>query len=462
MICLLFTIIPGMRNEHYNVNNSIQITKDDGSTEFDKKSFYIRSPYRFTPELKANNIKTLPDVIDDLNRPSSSIDLDSRLLENYERLISMSWNEWQDGDKTGSEMREELLGSINNILARIIDIKISNLGNILEGKGQLFFEKGSSKDFPFENLSSGEKEVVDFVIDLIVKVPDFNNTVYCIDEPELHLNTAIQRKLLIEIDNLIPEDCQLWIATHSVGFLRALQSDLKEKCAILDFSEKDYFNSECEIIPLDINRKNWQRIFQTALEDLAGLVAPKQIIYCEGNPTPTPSNEEQGLDAEIYNQIFSNNYPDTLFISSGGGRETIKNTSIALKVLNKAFMDCELCLLKDRDNLTNEERQNYLDSNDLNRMLKRRELENYIFDEEILKKYCLENQTTFDSTRYSSDVIDINNQDLKPIQQSIQHACHNTSNINTFKIDMAKSITPDTNIYDELQNIIFNIPSSST
>jgi len=454
---LWFSILPDRRTEQYSVNDSIKIIKEDETTVFNKKSFYVRSSYRFTPELKANNIKTLPDVINDSNRPSSSIDLDSRLLENYERLISMSWNEWQDGNKTGKEMREELLGKINDILSRIIDIKISNLGNIVEGKGQLFFEKESSKDFPFENLSSGEKEVVDFIIDLIVKTPEFNDTVYCIDEPELHLNTAIQRRLLIEIEKLIPENCQLWIATHSIGFLRALQSDLKEKCSILDFSERDYFNSDCIITPLKVNRKNWQRIFQTALDDLTGLVAPKQIIYCEGNPTPSPSNEEQGLDAEIYNQIFSSYYPDTLFISSGGGSELTRNTSIALKVLNKAFKDCELILLKDRDHITDDERQGFLNSNHYNRMLKRREIENYIFDREILEKYCQENNLTFNFNKYNDTVTDINIQDLKPVQQAIQHSCENTLKIKDFKLNLAKYITPDTYVYKELLDIIFQV-----
>ena len=278
---LVYSIIPGLRSDNYNKNEAVKITESEGKN-FDRKSFYIRSPYRFTPRLNVSNIKTLPDIIEDRNRPSSSIDIDSRLQENYERLLGQAWNEYQYGNTSGPEMRERLVGRINNILNNIIDIKISNLGDVVAGKGQLFFEKGTSKNFPYENLSSGEKEVVDIIIDLIVKTPEFNDTIYCIDEPELHINTSIQRKLLIEIEKLIPDNCQLWVATHSIGFLRALQEELKDKCQILDFSEKEYFNEACNMEPIKLTRKNWQRIFQTALEDLTGLVAPKQIIYCEG------------------------------------------------------------------------------------------------------------------------------------------------------------------------------------
>src|SRR3989344_2730061 len=188
---LLYAILPEKKSEDYNKNEAIKITEKEGK-EFNKKSFYIRSPYRFTPRLNVSNIKALPDMVSDENRPTSSVDIDSRLQENYERLLGKAWNEYQYGTKSGPEMRTELLGQINGILNKIVDIKISHLGDVVAGKGQLYFEKGSSKDFPYENLSSGEKEVVDIIIDLVVKTPDFNDTVYCIDEPELHLNTAIQ------------------------------------------------------------------------------------------------------------------------------------------------------------------------------------------------------------------------------------------------------------------------------
>src|SRR3989338_8049513 len=193
---LFFYLLPEKKSEHYNKSEAIKITAKDDA-QFNKKSFYIRSPYRFTAKLKADNIRSLPDIIEDQNRPSSSIDIDARLQENYERLLGRAWYEYQHGTKSGQEMRQELIGRINQVLESIVDIKITDLGDVVAGKGQLFFEKGSSKDFPYENLSSGEKEVVDLILDLVVKTPEFNETVYCIDEPELHLNTAIQRKLLI-------------------------------------------------------------------------------------------------------------------------------------------------------------------------------------------------------------------------------------------------------------------------
>jgi len=451
---LFYTIFIEKKTETYNKSEAIKITEKDGN-DFTKKSFYIRSAYRFTPQLNVSTIKALPDMIDDSKRPSSSIDIDSRLKENYERLLCRAWNEYQYGTKSGVEMRKELVGQINNVLSNIIDIKISSLGDVIAGKGKLYFEKGSSKDFPYENLSSGEKEVVDIIIDLVIKTPEFNQTVYCIDEPELHLNTSIQRKLLIEIEKLIPDTCQLWVATHSIGFLRAIQEDLKEKCSILDFSEKNYFDSISKITPIILSRKNWQRIFQTALEDLTGLLAPEKIIYCEGKPQPSSSGEEEGLDADVYNEIFSETNPDVLFISSGGGGEVSKNASLALKVLSKAFISTKLYLLKDNDGLSEENREKFLKLNVIHRMLKRREIENYLFDKELLKKYCSKKGVTFDENRYNGKVNNINEQDLKIFQQDIKDSCNFSGSVVDFKRELSKIVSNEDQIYKELSSIIF-------
>ena len=193
------------------------------------KSFYIRTSYRFTSKLNVQQLKKAPAILASNDEPLSSIALDQRLEKNYERLLGVLYSEFQSGEKTGDQVREELLGRVNGILSRILDIELTGLGNIVDGKGQMYFSKGQSKDFPYGNLSSGEKEVVDIILDLVVKVQEYDTTVFCIDEPELHLNTAVQRKLLVEIEKLIPEDCQLWVATHSIGFLRAVQEELSGK-----------------------------------------------------------------------------------------------------------------------------------------------------------------------------------------------------------------------------------------
>lgn len=447
-------------SESYQRASAVQIIKSDNTSTFDKKSFYIRTSYRFTPNIQVNEIRKQEDILDDRNRPGSSSQLDRRLQENYERLLGQGFSEWQDGDKSGKQWRLEKLGVVNSILRNVVDIQITSLGDVVSGKGQMYFQKGNSKNFPYENLSSGEKEVVDLLLDLVVKTTDYNDTVFCIDEPELHLNTKIQRQLLVEIEKLIPDSCQLWIATHSLGFLRAMQEDLKQKIQIINMSDVD-FDSPIVLVPMKPTRNNWQKIFQTALEDITGLVSPKTIIYCEGRKEPGKNGEELGLDAEVYNLIFSEKYPDCLFVSSGGNTELEKNSSIALLVLSKAFKDVSLVLLKDRDihdddtPTSLEERDSWLLSRPNAKMLIRKEMENYLFDLEIIEKI----KPDIDKDIYQELIKDITDEDIKAKSGKLLELCglNNLMNITKFKLELAKLITEDTIVYKELESAIFPI-----
>ncbi len=453
---LFYSALP-KKTDQYDRSTASKIWKDDGTQEFNKKSFYIRTAYRFTSNLKVESITAQPDIIDDTNRPHSSNALDSRLQENYPRLLGQVYDDvFKDGNKTGTQILEERVGKINIVLEKILDVRITNLGNITARKGQIFFEKGSSKDFPYDNLSSGEKEVVDIIVDLIVKTPEYNDTVFCIDEPELHLNTAIQRKLLIEIEKLIPDNCQLWVATHSIGFLRALQEELKDKSQILDFSEKDYFEGSQLLEPIKPTRQNWQRIFSTALEDLTGLISPKRIIYCEGRVDPTLGGLEQGLDANVYNSVFEEEFGDTLFVSSGGN-EAQSYAALALKVISKAFIGVNIFLLKDRDGKSDADRLVFLSLSTNNRMLERHEIENYLLDKEIIDKVAASKGKSISASEYSAIVSDPIMQDFKSgstIADLKVLAGYSGTN-SGFKLELSKYITPDTNVYKELKSLIF-------
>ena len=450
------------RSELYNEEKAINVAFDSGN--LNRKSFYIRTSYRFTPKINVGRIERLPEILDHRDEPMSTIALDQRLESNYKRMLGTAYTEFDEGEKTGNQVRSELIGEINKILSNILNVRISSLGNILKGKGQLYFKKGNTIDFPYANLSSGEKEVIDIVIDLVVKKKEYTETVYCVDEPDLHLSTSVQRRLLVEIEKLIPENCQLWIATHSIGFMRALQNELKEKSQILDFSERDYFTGVHIIRPIEPNRQNWMRIFETALDDLTYLVGPRRIVYCEGRDIPGPQGIEKGLDAQIYESIFSSSFPDTVFVSSGGNTELDQRSDIAIQILGKVFKGLEILILKDRDMLSGKvatefDRQLYLSNNPSNhRVLKRRELENYLFDKEVLSKYCKSEGLIFNEADYDDFVNDIKDQNIKDDINRIKKFCSIQSSINEFKFkqNLSNFITQETNVYKELQECIFD------
>ena len=252
--------------------------------------------------------------------------------------------------------------------------------------------------------------------------------------------------------------------------MRALQNELKEKSQILDFSRKDYFTGKHDIQPIVPNRQNWMRIFETALDDLTNLVAPNRIVYCEGRAEPSIHGIEKGLDAQIYENIFSATFDDTVFVSSGGNTELDQRSDIAIQILSKVFNGIEILVLKDRDMLSGKpadesDRQRYLSNNPSNhRVLKRWELENYLFDKEILSRYCGSKGRAFNEADYDDFVKDINNQNVKDEIGRIKNFCGIQSSISEvqFKLNLSKFITEETAAYQELRECIFDENTSES
>ena len=242
--------------------------------------FSFRSSYRYNTEVKVDNVRAVEDIARNRDGASTAISMDSKMEVNYRRLQAKYSRYRDDNDVRPSEARRHVVDELNQSLKACLAIEIENLGVVEDGRGTLYFSRGDQeKPFEFDLLSSGEKEVVDLLLDLYLRQDVFDDTVFLIDEPELHLNTSIQRKLLREIDRLVGEHCQIWVATHSIGFLRALQDDLGADCQVIDFSTaQDLGSAPRTLKPMLKNRANWSVLFETALDDLAGLVCPKRLV----------------------------------------------------------------------------------------------------------------------------------------------------------------------------------------
>lgn len=427
--------------------------------------FSFRSPYRYNSDLKIKQLQAVSEIWENRYGATTTSDIDDKMEENYRRLNIKYNNYLNSADCKPSEAREKIIGDINASLKNCLDIRIVSLGDIGANKGTLYFlKKDHPKEFEFNVLSSGEKEVVDILLDLYLRLEEYNDTIFLIDEPELHINTAIQKSLLLEINKLVGVNCQIWIATHSIGFLRALQEELKDDCQIIHFENGVNWASEPQTLtPMKMTLSNWKKIFETALDDLTDLLSPKRIIYCEGKDVPGANGKENGFDAKVFNNIFSEKYNDTLFVSSGGNTELDQRSEIALKILTKVFSDIEIWVLKDRDMISNgasteDDIKLYLENNPPNhRLLKRFEIENYLFDKEVLREYCSKNNRSFDETFYDTFVTDINNQNIKDEVSKIKKCCGINVSISqeTFKINLSEIINSNMGVYKELEACIF-------
>jgi len=157
------------------------------------------------------------------NRVGRLTENDATVSLNYARIAANSLEdafEKEDSRTTIGEFRDKAISDIRDPIQRLFpDLVLNGLGNPLVS-GTFKFDKGTSKGFQYKNLSGGEKAAFDILLDFVVKKREFNNTVFCIDEPEAHMNPRLQGALLEELFTLLPACSQLWIATHSIGMMR--------------------------------------------------------------------------------------------------------------------------------------------------------------------------------------------------------------------------------------------------
>jgi hypothetical protein len=268
------------------------------------------------------------------------------------------------------------------------DLQLTGTGDPLS-QGTFYFEKGSSHDFQYKNLSGGEKAVFDLILDLVMKRTEFNDTVFCIDEPEAHMHTRLQATLLQELFALIAPPSQLWINTHSIGMMskaRALQEAHPGEVVFLDFSGHD-FDHTVVMRPAVVNRGFWKRTLAVALHDLANLIAPAQVVLCEGPPVSAAGRAHKAeFDTACYRTIFASEYTDTDFVAVGNNLDVQSDRLAVGRAIQTLVSGTKVIKVIDRDERTPAEVSALVQEGV--KVLSRRHLEAFLLDDEILTKLC--------------------------------------------------------------------------
>ena len=434
-------------------------------------TFYFRTAYRNEPAFITSSLNRQID-------PTKQIDHDTLMLtdsvvsSNYQRLLSSTLSgvfDDKNNNKTVEELRKELIGKIQNSLHNVFeDLELSSIGDPLIN-GSFYFTKGISKDFPYANLSAGEKSAFDLILDLIIKTIYYKDTVFCIDEPESHMHTALQSKLLTELYDLLPDNSQLWISTHSMGMLKKakeLEENNPGTVVFLDFDNRD-FDSEVVMTPSKIDSTMWKRFLDLAFGDLSGLTAPSTIVFCEGNPQ---GRKYKDFDAQIYQKIFEKEFPDVCFVSIGSCSEIENENNISMKIISNVLSNSRKIKVIDRDARSPEEIKE-LNAKGIN-VLSKRHIECYLLDDEVIKLLCnkenktdkyeeiltakknileesVKNGNARDDIKSASGAIYV---EIKKILQLSN--CGNTKDA-FFRDTITPLITPETEIYKELKKEIF-------
>ena len=345
---------------------------------------HVRTAHRNTPDVLANTVQK-QEEFRNRNTCERMIDTDAALGEHYQRLVArflpiVSNLESPDAGRDLEILRAELT-PVQDALSRVLPhMRFTGLGDPTS-EGSFYFIRDGVRNFRYENLSGGEKAVFDLLLDVHVAATELSSPLICLDEPELHLNPAVQAAVLTELLGLLPRESQMWIATHSVGMIReAFDISAKEpgRVAFLDFGRVEGPAPSVRLEPEDPSRLLLADAMAVALDDLAGLLAPEVLIVCEGSQH---SDRVRAFDEHIYRRIFSDLHQRVEFISSGGKRELEQAAAIAAVIAPGT----RLLKLRDRDDLTDDARRRLLEADPALRVLERRSLESYLLTDDVLE-----------------------------------------------------------------------------
>lgn len=211
---------------------------------------------------------------------------------------------------------------------RLAGLEIGPIGNFRVS----ISEEGVDRFFDIDSLSSGEKGLI--LTFLLIRRTVSKGGIVLIDEPELHLNPGVCRKLLsFFIDHCIqPQGLQAIICTHSAEILNSGYE--RQDCDIHHLKAADNATP--------IYRGDFDEMF-TALGRLG--VSPAESFFYESRVFVEGPDDEELLE-EGFRQVLG----DRCQISSLGGRKAIEAEVRNLQEAEKSGkLDKIHCFIFDQD-----------------------------------------------------------------------------------------------------------------
>lgn len=449
-----------------NFHNSIA----DYSREKFRETFYFRTAYRNSPEIKLTSLSKVSSPLEESDG-KMMIQNDETVNDNYQRLMSKTISGLYDAsnnEKTVKTLRDELISKIREPLHRLFpDLLLTEIGLVTD-KAEFYFSKGCIEKYGYEKLSGGEKAAFDLLLDLVAKNEYYKNTVFCIDEPETHIHTALQAKLLKELFGLIQNESQLWIATHSFGMLKEakrLKEEHPNEVVFLNFDGYD-FDDVVTIEPSECDAVLWNKMLEITLGDYASYVIPETIVFCEGT---SQGRKRKDFDKRCYENIFGTKYASTMFYSLGNCIDIAEKKTIS-NFIQRLSPASTIVKVIDRDDRSQDEIDDLVAEGI--KVLTRRHLECYLLDDEVLIKWChsigkpnkvsdmlqIKNQKMADSVARGNPVDDVKSASNDICTEGKKllgvTACGNNGEA-IMRDTLAKLITPDMAIYQTLESEIF-------
>lgn len=249
---------------------------------------------------------------------------------------------------------------------------------VLPGKQLLDIDPASPKEFQysdesgqtlaFSTLSSGELEVTKVLFDVARK--DIRHSVIIVDEPELHLHPTLAFKLIETLKTIGGHTNQFMFLTHSADLISTYYST-----GNVYFIDSSQSGSNQAHKLSDLNNSHRQLV-QLIGQNLGLFAVGKKLVFVEG--------ENSSIDRLTYHTIAQSIDTEIKVIPVGSVSNIMTLSAIEEQIRNAIF-GIEMYMIRDRDGL-NDTQISAIENNGRIRCLRRRHLENYFLDEEVLFK----------------------------------------------------------------------------
>lgn len=247
---------------------------------------------------------------------------------------------------------------------------------------------------------------------------------------------------------------------------REIETEAPGSVAFLDFGGRDF--DQCQVIePIQPTRAFWQKIYAVALDDLASLIAPSRVVVCEGSPKVPRGSRNQSHDARCYDPIFEAEFPDTRFISGGNASDVATDRFVLTEALGQVVEGVEVIRLIDRDDRSDAEVAEEAARGV--RVLSRRNLESYLFDDEVLSELASREGRSERAVAILAEKARLVGEgrgaadDLKPIRGELYNICKAVleltrcgNTVEAFMRDtLAPLVKPEMTVYQQLKKDVF-------
>ncbi|MEZ4774384.1 MAG: AAA family ATPase [Bacteroidia bacterium] len=373
---------PAFVTVHFNNQLKFSVDKSNyhQSSHLPVTTFYGRTSFRQIPRLTRTALGQGEgfDFEKDSDRPRFFIERDNRFENDVEKITEIILKDLFRSGQSNEQIKNKYINPVNTALDNIFGnhngtrLQLIEIIPPLEGKvAQITFKKGDS-EIHYNYLSAGEKEVFNLLINLLSRSALYQDSIYFFDEIDLHLNTKLQFRLLKEItENWIPENSQLWTASHSLGFIEYARTN--DNASIIDFDDLD-FDVPRSLYP---EPKDNPDLYEIAVgkEFLPSLFQHLTICFVENKDRQYYANT--GIEKTVF--VSANNRNDVY--------HKIKTSSSYKGIVDRDFLSDEdiVQIRKYYPNLF---------------ILDYYSIENYLFHPENLAEYYQSQNKAFDKARY--------------------------------------------------------------